>query len=121
MTQVFSWPILLFSSLESLALREGRRRLQWQEDMDNSQWLELLRPCSALKDLYIDKKLAPRVALALKELEGERVIEELPELQSIFIEGLKPSGRVQESIGQFVAARQLFDHPVNVYRWDGRS
>jgi hypothetical protein len=34
------------------------------------------------------------------------------------LEELKPSGPVQEAIGQFVAARQLLGHPVAVSRWN---
>jgi len=60
-------------------------------------------------------------ALALRELAGERVTKVLPTLQNLFIEGLEPSGPIQEALGQFVAARQLSGLPVVIHRWDGRS
>jgi hypothetical protein len=53
----------------------------------------------------------------VRELVEERVTEVLPALQTFFLEPL-PSGHVQESIGQFVAARRLAGRPIVVSRWD---
>jgi hypothetical protein len=39
-------------------------------------------------------------------------------LQNIFLEGLQPSGPVQEGIVKFVAARQLSGHPITVSLWE---
>jgi len=123
MAQVCSFPLPVFSTLERLDIREGRmRQSHWQDDVENTQWLELLRPFTALKDLYLDKKFAPRITLVLKLLVAqETATEELPALQNIFMEGLRRSGPVQEAIGQFVSARQLCGLPVTVHKWDGRS
>jgi len=44
--------------------------------------------------------------------------EVLPTLENIFLEGLQPSGPLQEDIEKFVAARQLTSHSVVVSRWD---
>ena len=83
----------------------------WQntalEDTVPSLWLQLLLPFTAVKNLYLSKEFAPGIAAALQELVGSRITEVLPSLRNIFVEGLKPSGPLQESIGQFVAARQL--------------
>ena len=49
---------------------------------------------------------------------GERAIEVLPALQSLFLEELHPSGPVEEAIGKFVAARQLAGHLIIVSHWD---
>jgi len=86
--------------------------------MESDQWLEFLQSFSAVKDLYLDQEFAPLIAPALQQLVGERVIETLPDLQSLFLEGLQPSGPLQQSIGEFVAARQLANHPVAVSRWE---
>ena len=64
------------------------------------------------------KELAPAIAGALQELVGGRITEVLPSLQNIFVEGLEPSGPLQENIGQFVAARQLSDHAIAISDWD---
>jgi len=92
----------------------------WQDDIEDNQWLEVLHPFTSVKNLYVSQKLSPSIAPALQELVGERVIEVLPALQSLFLEELHSSGPVQETIGKFIAARQLIDHPITASHWDGR-
>ncbi|KAI0000644.1 hypothetical protein BJV74DRAFT_882712 [Russula compacta] len=69
-------------------------RLPWQDDMENMQWLELLRPFTAVKNLHLFKELGLRVAPALHGLVGEKVAEVLPALQNLFIKELRSSGVV---------------------------
>ena len=85
---------------------------------DNTLWLELLHPFAAVKNLCLSEEFAPRIVLVLQELVGGRTTGVLPILQNIFLEGLRPSGPVQEAIGQFVAARQVAGHPIIVTRWE---
>ena len=85
--------------------------MDWQEDIENSQWLEVLRPFTAVKDLYVSLNLTPRIAPALKELVGEMATEVLPTLRTLFFEMPLPSGPVQEATGQFVSARELAPFP----------
>jgi hypothetical protein len=101
---------------EDYILEEGSSQACWQDDIENSQWLELLHTFTAVKDLFLSQKFAPRIAPALQELVGERVDEVLPALQSIFWEGLHP-GVVPEGIRQFVTARA--SHPIGVIPWGG--
>jgi hypothetical protein len=82
------------------------------------QWLEVLHPFTAVKNVYISWYFAPRIADALRELAGERATDVLPALESLFLEDLWPSGPVEKTIGNFVAARQLLGHPVAVSRWE---
>ena len=90
----------------------------WHDDMDDTQWVELLQPFTVVKDLYLCEELAQRVTHALHELTGEAATQVLPALQSIFIKGNQLSWAVLEAIGPFVAARQLSGHPVAVRRWE---
>jgi hypothetical protein len=84
--------------------------------IENTLWLQLLLPFTAVKNLYLSKDFAPGIAAALQEVvEGRGV---LPNLQNIFVEGFLPSGPFQKSIRQFVAARQLSDHPIAISVWD---
>jgi hypothetical protein len=103
----------------------GSRQLCWQDDIENSQWLELFHPFTAVKHLYLSSEFAPRIAPALQEFAGERAIEALPTLQNIFLEEPTSgsSGPAQEIIGKFVAARQLASHPTSiaVSRWEGEE
>jgi hypothetical protein len=65
-----------------------------QDDIENSQWLEVLHPFTALKDLHVSRGFSPHIAPVFQDLAGERVTEVLPVLQSIFLEDLDPSGPV---------------------------
>jgi hypothetical protein len=91
----------------------------WQDDIEGSQWLELLRPFTAVKDLYISKEFVPRIAPILQELVGERAADVLPALQTLFLTETPSLRPVRKGIRQFVAARQLASHPIAVSRWDG--
>ena len=83
--------------------------------------LQLLRPFTAVKNLYLCNKSVLRIALALKELDGARMTEVLPTLENIFLEGLQPSRPFHEGLETFVAARRLTSHPVAVSRWDNND
>ena len=109
------------STFETLVIREdGFPSLSpgWEDDMENSQWLELFHPFTSLKNLYLSQKFIPLVAPALQQLVAESVIGVLPALQNLYLEGLQSLVPIQ-GIGQFVAARELFNHPVTVTSWDG--
>jgi hypothetical protein len=112
------FPQALFPALEHLYILDYDS--DWQDDIENSQWLELLHPFTVVKDFYISSTFIPRIAPALQELVGERVIEVLPALDTLFLGEPLPSESVLESIWKFVAARELAGHPLSVFRWDGR-
>ena len=116
-----TFPHTFICSLETLYIREdeyhGNLQVHWQDDAENSQWLELLHPFTAVKNLYLSKEFTPRIASVLQELVGERVEETLPALRGLFLEDVELSGPVQDAIGQFVAARQLSGHPIAVSHW----
>ena len=105
-----------FSILEDLYFGEDSHP-DLKDSIENRQWLELLRSFIAVKNLYLSEKFASRIAPALQELVEGRTIDVLPALQNIFLRGIKSSVSVQESIGQFVAARQVANHPIGVSPW----
>jgi hypothetical protein len=93
------------STLEDLYIFENREYpLRWQDDNENTLWLDLLRSFVALKNLYLSEEFVPRIAPALQELVGGRTTEVLPTLENIFLEGFQPSGPLHEGIEKFVAA-----------------
>ena len=107
-----------FSVLEVLYIHERPRwKPSWKDDIENRLWVELLLPFNAVKNLYLSKEIAPRIAPALQELVEGRTAEVLPTLKNIFLEGFESSKHVQEGIGQFVAARQVASHPISVSHW----
>jgi hypothetical protein len=113
------FPQGLLHTVEHLHILENEYwRPDWQEDIEGNQWLELLHPFTAVKDLHMSQEFVPRITAALRELvAGESVSEVLPALRSVFLEEPLPLGPVQEAIGQFVAARQLAGHPITVSHW----
>jgi hypothetical protein len=119
LAQIFtsSFPRSFIHMVERLFIREeSDSTLEWQDDIEDVQWLEFLRPFTGVKDLYLSKGFAPRIAPYLQKLVGGRTTEVLPALQSLFWERLHTLGPFKEALGQFVAARKLSDHPVAIYR-----
>ena len=113
---------LPLSMLEDLYISESRySHLHQPDNAENSLWLDLLHPFTSVMNLYLSRRVAPRISLALQELVGARTVEVLPTLQNIFLEEFPPPGHVQEGIGQFVATRQGAGHPISVSRWENRS
>ena len=113
-----SFPQALISMVEHLHILEDvSMRPHWQDDLETDQWLELFHPFRAVKNLYLSREFAPRIAPALQELVGERVTEVLPNLQSIFFEDLQEPESVPEAMQQFIAARQLSDRPIAISHW----
>jgi len=103
--------------IEVLYIDHRYSELVWKDEaIENTLWLQLLHPFTAVKNLYLSKEFAPGIAAALQALVG--ITEVLPSLQSIFVDGPKLSGSFQENIGQFVAARQLSDHPIAISEWN---
>ena len=107
------------STLKDLYILDGSfPKLCWQDDVEYTLWLELLRPFAAVKNLYICKQFVPHIAPVLQELVGGRTTEVLPILEYIFLKGLQSSGRLHEGIEKFITARRLTSHSLAVSRWD---
>ena len=116
-------------SLEHLYICEDNysQQSRWQDDVENDLWLELLRPFTTVKNLYLSKGVLPHIAPALQELVGKMPTEILPALQDLLLEGPWPLGLVeapcllgpiQETIEKFVASRRLSGLPLAVSQWD---
>jgi len=105
--------------LEELDIIKGCRfPIRWDNRVERMQWLELLGLFTSLKNLRLDEELALPVMHALNELVEERERAVLPELQSIFIEGLQSSENVQDVVDQFVTTRRLSNQRVAVHDWE---
>lgn len=114
-----SFPHAFIPTVEHLSvLEETHSPPHWQDEIKKSQWLELLHPFTAVKNLYVSREFAPRIAPSLQELVGGRATEALPALQKLFLEEIHLSRPVKKAIGKFVAARRLSDHPIAVSKWE---
>ena len=108
-------------------LDTGMPFLPWLDNTGSSQWLDLLRPFTSVEDLYLSQKFSLSIAPALCGSVGEEV---LPALRNIFLERLSSPVRgtwlprrqppVEETIRQFVAARQLSGYQIAISYWDGK-
>jgi len=122
MAQICGSSLPLISSLERLFIYENEYLQScWRDDIENVQWLELLRPFTTVNALYISREFAPRIAPALQELVGEWAIEVLPALRHLFLEQVHTPRPVLEAVEKFAAARQLSGHPIAVSHWDRKQ
>ena len=102
-------------TLENLYIYEiSRGQQHWQHNIEAALWLELLRPFTSVKSLYLSEDIVQVIVPALQELVGGRATEVLPILQNIFLEGRQSSGLVWVGIQQFVSVRQATGHPIAV-------
>ena len=95
--------------------------LEQMNEVGPSQWVELFRPFSGVRSLYVSTTPGPLVATALGELTGERTMEVLPALELLFLDEFELPGSARDAMGTFIAARQLSDRPVVVQRQEGQS
>jgi hypothetical protein len=125
-----TFPQALIHAVEDLYISESRYLgARWQDDVESSRWLELLRPFTAVRGLKSFWDFTRHIAPALQELVGKRTMEVLPALRTLSIEESRPAGPldkpssaqfpfpsrlVQESFDKFVAARKLAGHPITV-------
>ena len=119
MEQVCTSCLPALSALEGLYIYENRYRPPvWKDNIENTLLLELLRPFTGVKNLYLSKKFASLIIPALQELTGGRMTGVLPTLQNIFLEEHQLSGTIQAGIQQFAAMRQVTSQPIAVSRWN---
>jgi hypothetical protein len=118
LAQICNLSLPPLSTVEGLYICENAgSRLNWDYPMKSEEWLGLLKPFTSVKNLYLSDDLRQRIAPALRSLVGDRGTEVLPTLESIFLEGPRPSGSYNEGIGQFISPA----HPPNCSHWLGPS
>jgi hypothetical protein len=116
LAKICTLPLRLLLTMENLYIC-GSIDSPWRIGIKDSIWLDLLLPFTAVKNLYISKAFSPLIALALQELTGGGATEVLPALQKVLLEGSQPSEPVHEGIAQFISARQVTNHPVEISVW----
>ncbi|KAH9164290.1 hypothetical protein EDB89DRAFT_2078124 [Lactarius sanguifluus] len=103
MIQVFSQRSTMLSRVVHFKLS------RYRTGATDHQWLHLLRLFSAARTLYVTQEFASRLARVLESITGEMVVEVLPVLDLIYLEGQSVS-----DIEGFLAARQLSGHPITI-------
>ena len=77
------------------------------EDMDDIEWLQLLRPFSSVQMLFVSRAFAGHVSRALDDIPEAMATEVLPTLHLLCLEDQPVS-----SVRKFIAARSEFGRPV---------
>ena len=112
----------IMSSIEHLyIIQEGDSAmfpLTLEDVMDETQWVELFHPFTAVRTLYISHTIQSHVMSALQELRGESAMEVLPALDNLYLEEYWASGSEQHDIEPFIIVHQCSDHPVSVHCWE---
>jgi hypothetical protein len=120
MAQICNQFSFLISSIERLDIFDddpsATSEVDMDMDMDNTQWLELFQPFTAVRILCISHHLQSSIVSALQGLTGEPATEVLPTLNSVYLEEYDPSGTEQQAMRSFITARQCSGHPVAIHR-----
>jgi hypothetical protein len=119
LAQICTTSLPLLSTTENLFICERYgSQLDWKDGIENTEWMELLVPFTAVKNLYLSEQFAPRIAPALQDMTGGGTTDVLSTLQNLYLEGFRPSESVEEGIERFISARQLTTHPVAISVWE---
>lgn len=108
------------STVENLYIKEDK---YWQQAfyyfLESWRWLDVLRPFTAVKNLYLPGTSTRDVMPALQVVVEQGLREVLPKLENIFLDSTEVSGRVLIAIGLFEAVRRDAGHPVTLFISDG--
>ena len=103
--------LAMFANLRHLFIRSGHDHPNWEDDIDNVEWLILFHQFATVRTLHIQGRLARQVARAIEDVPEEMVTEVFPSLEVLLLEDQDgPVG----SIAQFVSLRQLCGRPIAV-------
>jgi len=101
-------PIL--STAEGLALRHQHGlSSEWHDEIDHTQWRNLLRPFSGVKVLYVAEGLIGQLSQSLRSEDGEQPLELFPELRELVY---YKEGDASDAYTSFIAAHQIAGRSV---------
>ncbi|KAH9971567.1 hypothetical protein BGW80DRAFT_1446400 [Lactifluus volemus] len=120
MAQIFNQLSFLLSGIDQLDIYSVVAST-WKVDMDDTQWLELFRPFTALQTLRMSGPLQSLVMSALQGPGGEWAMEVLPTLDNLHLARYQASGSMLRDTEKSVIARQHPAHAVTVHHGDWRA
>ena len=114
MVQISNLLSQIFSAVESLTLQHSVHKESSEEhhDVERTEWRQLLRPFSNVKNLRIDEGLVRDLSRCLRLEDGEHPLELLPELQVLRYDFLG----ARNSFASFIEARQNAGRRVTLTR-----
>ena len=113
-TQVCAALVPIISAAEELTLDFEEQSLpsDWQNDVDDMVWHELLGPFNGVKKLCIGYPFASEFSSAMQSDDPQLVLGLLPELQEL--EAELEVAETDEAFAVFIEARQLASRPVRL-------
>jgi hypothetical protein len=115
-TQIFNSLSQIFSMVENLVLQHMVHSESSEEhnEVDRTEWRNLLRPFSKVKTLETQNGLVKDLSRCLRLEEGELLLELLPELQELIYFGSSDTG--DAAFTSFIDARRNAGRPVTLVR-----
>jgi hypothetical protein len=103
----------LLSAVERLTLshQEHSQSSEWHNEVDRTQWRQLLRPFSNLNTLRVQDELVERVAHSLQTDDVEQPLEILPDLKELVYSG---GDDARDAFNPFIEERYVAGRTVNL-------
>jgi hypothetical protein len=105
----------VFSVVETLTLNPGHIKAnlssEWFNEVDRTQWRQLLRSFSNLKTLRVENELIGKLAPSLLTDDGNPPPELLPNLKEVQYSG---GDDARDAFTPFIDERRVAGHPVNL-------
>ncbi|KAI0249398.1 hypothetical protein BJV78DRAFT_1155870 [Lactifluus subvellereus] len=111
--QIFTALQPLLLAVEKLTLRhvEHDQSSEWHNEVDRTQWRQLLRQFSNLKTLHVQNELVGKLARSLQTVDGEPPLEILPNLKEV---GCSGGDVARDAFIPFIDERRVAGRPVNL-------
>jgi hypothetical protein len=84
---------------------------EWLNEVDRTQWRQLLRPFTNVKTLRVNDDLVGKLASSLQTEDREPPLELLPNLKEVEYSG---GDEARDTFISFIDERQVAGHPVNL-------
>jgi hypothetical protein len=104
-------PVLSAAEKLTVSHIEHSRSSEWHNEVDRTQWRQLLRPFSNLKTLHVQNELVGKLARSLQADDGESPLEILPNLKEVRYSG---EDDTRDAFTQFINERRAAGYPVNL-------
>jgi hypothetical protein len=104
-------PVL--SSVEQLTLSHEvhNQSSERHDEVDRTQWRELIRPFSNVQTLHVQGELVGKISRSIQSDDGEPPLELLPNLKEL---GYSEGSNARDAFTPFMNERQAAGHPVSL-------
>jgi hypothetical protein len=104
-------PVLSVVEQVTFSYEQHNQSLEWHNNVDRSQWRELLRPFTNAKTMHVQDDLVGKISRSLPSDDGESPLELFPNLQEV---GYSGGSDARGDFTAFLDERLVAGHPVNL-------